>query len=231
MGGGYSAPPGDGLDPLVNHLSQVRRRLNEVERPTGTSLASLVAQVQAALANIDAKVQTSIAANSYTKAQIDSKIASPGDISPGNVNASGAVSAAALATFNAGITSTDVHNHLVTTGIVAVWVDSTGRIGYQPSTRGSKKDLAPLTDVSAVLSLQPYLGRYESDDQETPLRVFLIAEDVHEAGFGPDVAPLGDEGQPIAVNYSQLVVPLLAVVKQQQARLEAVEEQLAAITR
>lgn len=231
MGGGYNAPPGGGLDVIVQELRELWRRLRELERPTGTSLNSLVAQVQAALANINSTVAAAIAANSYTKSQIDSKIANPpagsnvsGDVTAsGNVTASGRVTSA-----GAPLTSLPSYNYQVTTGFKAAWINNDGQVGFSPSTLKVKKDLEAFPDdlASAFLDLTPYLGRYTWDAEDSPLKVFLVAEEVQASGFGPDVVPLDDDGEPQTVNYSQVVVPLLAVVKMQQKQIDALTERL-----
>ncbi|AAT88385.1 hypothetical protein ATY41_04010 [Leifsonia xyli subsp. xyli] len=85
MAQGYKAPR-DGMDALTGALSDQRERLRELERPTGTSIGSLVQQVQQTLANIVGQVNTIatrwMAANAYTRAQVDSQVASPGAINP-----------------------------------------------------------------------------------------------------------------------------------------------------
>lgn len=218
MAGGYATPPGGSLEWISKQLNDLRLRLKELERPTGTSLNSLVDQVQAALANINASVVAAIAANSYTKSQIDGLVANPpaGSDVTGDVTASGRVTSA-----GAPLTSLPSYNYQVTTGYKSAWINDDGQVGFSPSTLRVKKDLEPFPDdlAQAFLALTPYLGRYTWDDEGSPLKVFLIAEDVGGAGFGPDVVPVDEAGDPETVNYSQVVVPLLAVVKLQQAQI------------
>ncbi len=80
MSGGFRSPPGDQYEAIVEALRGLGERLSELETPTGTSMNSLVDQVQLAIANINTTVNAAISANSYTKTQIDTKIASPGAI-------------------------------------------------------------------------------------------------------------------------------------------------------
>ena len=72
----------------------------------------------------------------------------------------------------------------VVSGYVSAWLNVDGRLGATASTRASKRDLIPLTDITGIMSLTPYLGRYTWDADDSPLKVFLIAEDVQAAGFG-----------------------------------------------
>ena len=69
--GAYGTPSGDGLAPLIDTLKDLQTQLKDLQRPSGTNIGSLVAQVQAALVNINATVAAAIDANSYTKAVID----------------------------------------------------------------------------------------------------------------------------------------------------------------
>src|SRR3546814_843651 len=94
---GYPRGQGDGLDALVVDIRDIRRRLRELEIPTGTQVASLVAQVQAKLAELDATVAALVAAEvdaiTYTSGEIDALVASPGNISPNDVTVGGALRA------------------------------------------------------------------------------------------------------------------------------------------
>jgi hypothetical protein len=248
VSGGY---PSGSNDPLIALTSEIRKlwaAIRDLSRPTGTSVASLVDQVQAALANITSTVQDAIAANSYTKTQIDSKIASPGDIAPGNVIASGNVTSSGQVQSNgAPLKSLPSHDYTVQSSYVATWTDGDGTIGTSPSSVQAKVDLTAWSsdDVAKFLdTVTPYWGRYVWDDPASPMKVFVTAEDVASAGLGTDVAPtvdrdepmnigtpddpvLIDPGKPWTVNYSQLVVPLLAVAKSQEVRIAALEAQVA----
>lgn len=234
MGGGYKTPPGDGLEVIIQELRELWRRLRELERPTGTSLNSLVDQVQQALANITTTVTAAITANSYTQAQIDNKVANPpaGSNVTGSVTASGDVTAAGRVTSAAPFLSPGSYAYQVTTGYVAAWINNDGQIGYSPSTAAVKKDLEPFPDdlADAFLALTPYLGRYTWDEEGSPLKVFLLAEETKAAGFGPDVVPLDEAGDPQSINYSQLVVAALAALKRQQAQIDALTIQVDTLT-
>jgi hypothetical protein len=241
MAGFYKAAP-QGMNALVAELQEIKRRLSVLERPTATQLSSLVPQVQAALANIITTVNDAIEMNSYTKAQIDSKVASPGNITPGNVTASGQVQSN-----GAPFLSVPSHNYIVNKGNWVVgYIDSDGAVGTSPSSEAVKVDLEAMdeADAAKVIGLTPYWGRYLWDAADSPLKAFVLAEEVQAAGFGPDVAPVvtGHEamnvsadpdrpvmiepGQAWTVNYAQLVVPLLAAVKAQQTRIDALVSRL-----
>ncbi|WP_104137422.1 hypothetical protein [Cryobacterium sp. Y62] len=170
----YHTPDGPGLEPLIRELKDIRTQLRDLQRPSGTNIGNTAAQVQLLVAKvellvikvnetlltIDADVQASISANSYTKTVIDQriadKVASPpsgsavtGNISAtggitagsnvgatGNVSAGGSVSAGgavsgATGTFNSGINALSVHSTLLTSDYRSVYVDSTGKFGYR----------------------------------------------------------------------------------------------------
>ncbi|KJL37040.1 hypothetical protein RR49_01152 [Microbacterium ginsengisoli] len=252
MGSGYSTPAQGELGALIRELQSIQRRLDELETPTGTSVNSLVAQVQQAIANITATVTAAIDLNSYTKAEIDAKVASPGAITPTTVTASGAMSATdvtasgQVSSNGAPLKSQPSYNYPVATSYKGAWIDgATYQIGYSSSAGVTKTGLTAMTadDVNRFLSLTPYWGRYVWDADDSPAKVFLLAGDVQAAGFGPDVAPvvdtteplhmvgpdgasiLGTDGNPVvipvgeaySINYSQLVVPLLAVARAERA--------------
>lgn len=166
-----------------------------------------------------------------------------GALSAGTVNSGNVVSSGQVQSNGSPFLSVPSHNYIVNKGNwVAGWIDSDGQIGTSPSTAATKTDLAVMTGTE-IDGLHAYWGRYVWDDPTSPLKVFVLAEDVQAAGFGPDVAPVV-EGQPQnvsanpaapimvqpgsawTVNYSQLVVPLLAAVKAQAARITALDTRL-----
>lgn len=241
MGNGYASPSQGDYGWLIDEIQRIQVRLAELETPSGTSMNSLVAQVQQAIANINTTVNAAISANSYTKTQIDSKIASPGSITPADVAAAGQVSSN-----GAPFKSQASYNYTVATSYFSLWIDGvTYQIGLSPSSELVKTDIVPMTDgLARVMALRPIRGRYLWDDSDTPPKVFLLAEEVRAAGFGPDVAPVATEDMPIegpdgsvtvipagtaaGVNYSQLVVPLIAAVQEQQSVIEQQQSMIAA---
>lgn len=156
---------------------------------------------------------TSMSAGTTVHAGTD--LTATGNVTATNITASGqSYSAAAFK-------SPGSYGYHVTTGYQAMWINNDGTIGISASTRASKKDTIPLTDLAPLMKLRPVLGRYIWDEEGTPLKQFLIAEDVAEAGFGPDVVPEDEQGKPLSVNYSQLVPALIAKVQELSARLSA----------
>lgn len=235
MGQGYTPPrKGNSVAPIVKRFQAQQRQLNEISVPSGVDLAQLYDQVQMALANIDTTVQTSIAANSYTKAQIDSKIASPGAISPTTVSASSNISGANIsgATISASgqvisagiINSPGTKANTVTIGYSAVYIDGSGNMGGNTSTRRSKTNLAPLIiDLDALLALPAFSFQRITDVLEmgeaAPWQSGFMAEDVEQ------VAPLNvwhnADGLVEGVRYEELIVPtIMAVARERRERLD-----------
>lgn len=51
----YQTPPGDGFEPIIRELKDIRRELRDLQRPSGTNIGNTAAQVQmqvAALADL-----------------------------------------------------------------------------------------------------------------------------------------------------------------------------------
>lgn len=181
MGNGYT--PGrlsdeDGWRALFQSIQQ---RLAELERPTGTSINSLVAQVQEAIANINTTVNAAIATNSYTKTQIDSKIASPGAIAPTDVTASGNVSVGGTTTATGDIFTPNAT--AAVSGYTICYLNSDGRVSKGASSARYKVSISPV-DPASLGDLFPPLQTYEMvGDAEHTSHVGYVAE--HLAG-NPD---------------------------------------------
>jgi hypothetical protein len=228
---------------LNRQLEDVNRQLRELPPSVAASFAPVVA-------NLQATIIATIQATYSTTAQMNAAIANPGNINPANVNASGNVTASGQVSSNGSpVKSLPSHNFTVTTGYVACWINGDGQFGTSPSSAAAKIDLTEFTPEDAkrfLATVTPYWGRYKWDAPDSALKVFVTAEQVAEAGYGPDVAPVvdGDEplnigtdddpvmvapGQAWTVNYSQLVIPLIAVARVQDERIAALEAQVAAL--
>lgn len=246
MGKGFLAPAQGEYGELIALLQEIQTRLAELETPTGTSVNSLVAQVQQAIANINTTVTAAIETLSYTKPQIDSLVASPGAIAPTNVTASGDVQIGG-ATATTGdvavggkLSAPDAVAFNITGGRYATWVETaTGRFGNTSSSRRYKQDIEPAElDADTLLSVVPFVFHYIAEVRKRDDPTFdayvgpdyvvadeygLMAEDLHAAGLTPWVYYDAD-GQPDSVNYTMLVVPLLAAARaERDARVDLQE--------
>lgn len=215
MGQGYKAPPGDSVAPIVNKLRGQQRQINDLQKPPGTNLSELYNQVQQALANINATVTAAIAANSYTKSQIDALIANPpsGSAVTGNVSATGQVSAGSQVVATTALRGADIYAtnapgfNITGTRVAAWWETATGRGGTASSSIRFKEileedALAGEAFARAILSCSIVFYHYKAelakrDDPSSPdyvgpshlvhTEVGMIAERLHEAGLWPFV--------------------------------------------
>lgn len=207
----------DGILYLRDRLEKLSDRIRTLELPSKTNIAGLYNQVQTQLASIDARVASSVAANSYTRAQVDAKVASPGDISPGNISASGNVSGASGA-FPGGVSSVGVYNNQLTTAYRVQYVNSAGPMGYVPSSRRWKRDIAP-ADVRAedLAQLQLVSFRYRQAVAElgdaAAVEVGLIAEDVDAIPGLRWLVDYDEDGTPAGIRYERLALALLPLLQ------------------
>ena len=115
---------------------------------------------------------------------------------------------------------------------VPVVVDSAGQLGTVSSSRRYKEDIHDVDDASRrLLRLRPVSFRYSKPfaDGGKPIQYGLIAEEVAEVF--PELVVRDDDGRPETVQYQTLNVLLLNELQKQQARLEALERELAALRR
>ena len=117
------------------------------------------------------------------------------------INTNGAVTLAALTNCATGIRT-----------------DGTGLLSCIPSTRELKNvagDLAPQVALANVMALRPQVGSFK-DTPDVPEH-WLIAEET--AAVDPALVGLAD-GKPFTVKTQNVVADLIAVVQQQQRRIE-----------
>ena len=105
--------------------------------------------------------------------------------------------------------------------------DSDRQVMEFTSSERFKKDIVdlPLEEAYQILDARPIKFRGIDDDASAPLEAGLSAESLHEAGF--EYAVRYDEGHwgetPRNIYYDMLVAPLIAIVKDLNNRLEALE--------
>jgi len=226
-----SAMP-DSEDTQVRRVADLERFVKELGPSVARSLATtvttlrdLVAQVTATLADINATVAAAITANSMTTAAIQNLVAHPG-----------AVTATGIVTADAGLSSLDVRNRLLSSGYVSVYADSTGRLGYVPSSLKVKTITKAYTaDLEDWLAVAPQVFYYNDDDERTP-RVGFIAEWVnkHFPEFVVHDNVEGEEGtHPAGLHYEFMIAGMQSAfrqfVTQQRAETEALKARLDAL--
>lgn len=111
----------------------------------------------------------------------------------------------------------------------ALYVDSSGFIGYVTSTRESKTDIAPLASADWMNAITAVTFKYRkkdeagayTDEADGGVEYGLIAEEVEAEN--PDMCMYDSDGKLVGVKYERLVVPLLKKVQDLEARLAAIE--------
>lgn len=129
----------------------------------------------------------------------------------------------------------------VSSSWVAAALDSSGKLGIQPSARRFKKNIREISTedvgLDGFLSLRDvtYQLRASIDPDGAP-QVGWIAEEVIDAGMpwlvAFDTDPESEHyGEPISINYAQAVVPLHALIKRQQQTIDALIERIERLER
>jgi hypothetical protein len=99
---------------------------------------------------------------------------------------------------------------------------TTGNFYYDASSEKYKEDTQPLTDdFSKILAVQPQSFKDKTSGQQ---EIGLIAETL--AALGLNNLVIYKDGQPEAVKYEKIPLYLLAVIKDQQKRLDELVNQL-----
>ncbi|NEN07623.1 hypothetical protein G3T36_17335 [Diaminobutyricibacter tongyongensis] len=152
-------------------------------------------------------------------------IAAGGNVSGANVSATGNVSAGGGGTFPTGVNSTGVYNNLLTVAYRVQYVDSTGAMGYVPSSRRFKQDITPAPDVtSAMMAMQVVTFRYNQAVAELGAKAAVewgvIAEDMDALGLKWAV-DYDAQGLPYGVKYDRIVLALIPTLQDHERRLTA----------
>lgn len=201
--------PADDLAAITQLIQRIHRRLDELEKPTGTQLSRIVEEVKALVENLDQRVQSYIATYSMTRAQIEGYVSGMnwlGQLPPGK-GGTGTANAATN-TFTSGGPWNTLYAKT-----------ATGEIGHAPSNRRFKQDIHDaFTDESpqlSIMSVDPAVF------MRLPVQAFRYIDDVHERGdeaiqqygfIAEDLAAAGldpwlqfdHEGELIGVAYDKL---------------------------
>ena len=136
----------------------------------------------------------------------------------------------------------DVYYDAISGSTRDLYIKSDGQIGYISSVRESKTNIADLTDVSWVYTLDPVSFNYK-DKEETINEDGTITEsyaDTHssELDYGliaEDVETVNDElvfynGSDLAgVHYKKLIVPMLKTIQDQKELIDALTARVTAL--
>jgi hypothetical protein len=134
------------------------------------------------------------------------------------------IGSGSTATYIAGISGA------TSSGGVAVYVNSSGRLGTVTSSRRFKEEIQDMGDVTDnLMKLRPVTFYYKPEYANGPrlLQYGLIAEEVAEVY--PDLVQYSETGEPNTVYYQFVNAMLLNEVQKQHKKIEALEGELAAI--
>lgn len=245
--------PGGSYAELIAQLQAIKRRLSDLESPSGTQLYQAVPKLQAIVEDLQAQLEAWTATR-YTNAAIDAKDAAVAvQIQPA-INTSiastlaGSVTVGGNLVTNGQLRAPDAVTFNITGTRRTTWIeDATGRFGYAPSTRREKVGIRDANEARLlrVLDIVPksffyraeIRRRYETRINAGPAYVHsreprelgLIAEELDEAGLWEFVIYDAD-GQPEGIEYSMLVVAQQAVLRHLDARCRAQDDTIAALT-
>lgn len=242
MASGRRGPIPDELGWLIDALDDYAERLRTLEAPSGEALSNTVAKLQALVTDIQAQLDAYMAGK-YTNAQIDALVnngdnAVAAQIQPAiNSTLGGSVTIGGNLTVNGQARVPDAYNTDITWTRRTSWVGNDGRLGYASSSADKKTAITPADiDPAAVLELEPREFYYREEIRRrtrlrinegvdyTPAReVGLLAHELDELGLGWLVYH-DEDGHAEGIEYSMLTVALLAVARDQERRLRALED-------
>lgn len=216
--------PADDLGVVRDLIKEILRRLDELEKPTGTQLSRIVEEVRSLVADLDTRVQDYITLYSYTRAEIIS-LAWLGVLPPGK----------------GGTGTTNAANNIFTSGgpwNVIYGKTATGELGHAPSLRELKRDIRSAffgegaLDPLALLDFPVLTYRFKDDvadrgDDAIP-QYGLIAEDLEDAGFEPLLIRDAD-GNLFGIAYDRIWMMHHEIMRAQQARIDMLEQRIAAL--
>lgn len=189
-------------------LDEVRGRLDQLERPTGTSVGSLVAQVQMAVANLATAVTTYLASGFTT----------------GSMHATGRVTA------DGGVTSADVKSRTLSVGYDSVYIDANNIMGKSPSARRFKQDIedhefsADVVDLMQGKSFR-LIAAVEALGDDAPREVGYIADELEAIGL-EEFVRYDEDGQISGLAYERIVVVAIDSLKDARREIAAIKTHL-----
>jgi Chaperone of endosialidase len=108
-------------------------------------------------------------------------------------------------------------------GSQAVYVNASGKLGAQVSSRRFKDEIKPMDKASdVILALNPVTFRYKKEIDSKRITQFgLVAEDVEKVN--PDLVSHDKEGKPYTVRYDQVNAMLLNEFLKEHRKVEQLE--------
>ena len=133
--------------------------------------------------------------------------------------------------FYTGTAALSPYNYGVSGG-VALYVGSSGQLGYNSSTRESKSNIINIENVDWLKELQPVtFNKKKKDDEgnyteelESQLEYGLIAEDVEM--INSNFVFYDKDNKLAGVHYDRLITPMLKAIQEQQAIITSLQDRL-----
>jgi hypothetical protein len=130
-----------------------------------------------------------------------------------------------LATDEGGV----VINRMPTTGAAAniAWSSATGRLHYSTSSKRYKKDIQPINSTSWIHLLNPISFKSKSKEEGDKRILGLIAEEVVNIQGAEGLVDFDAKGRPNAIQYTQLIAPIIKELQDQRKEINELKAQLA----
>ena len=208
MAGGYIVPPVGEYGELLQILRELRDRVSELERPSGTQTADALQQIRDLIAGILA--QTDVNAS-------------------GNITAGGTINSTGRGTFSGGVTSADVKSRTLSVGYDSVYIDANNIMGKAPSALRFKQDIEAYRHGAEIDLIETnrfhLIGAVEALGEKAPWEHGVIAEQLDAIGLSMYVNRDAD-GTPHGVAYDRLTIPLINAVQDLRAEMGEVKRAL-----
>ena len=144
---------------------------------------------------------------------------------------SGAASAVTLRADGV-IIAPQVYSTAVSASLRDLQIDSSGFFGFSTSTRATKDNIEPLTDVSWLLNLEPvsFNRKITETEVSTETEYGLVADDVESVNANICFYDETENGKElVGITYSKLITPILKLVQEQQTLIESLTDRIAAL--
>jgi parallel beta-helix repeat protein len=105
----------------------------------------------------------------------------------------------------------------------ALYIDSTGKIGKDPSSARYKDNIVNMEDTSWIYDLHPVNFNFKSDESKSK-QYGLIAEEVNVVNSS--LVMYDKEGNPNSVCYEKLIPVLLDVIQKLESRVKELENKI-----
>lgn len=215
MAGGYVNLPDDPLEDLRRRLQDAQRRLDELERPSGSQIYDTLATLTDLVNNLAAEIEAVSASGATWQGPVSS--------GSGNIQAS----SGDIVTSSGDFYTPHGRATPVVSSYVAAYINVDGRIGATPSARRFKRDIRPAGySMEQIEKIQLVSYRLREAVKEigpdAAWEVGVIAEQLLDAGL-PEFVICDEKGEPFSVAYDRLALLGLAGVQSLGERVSRIE--------